>query len=107
MTASRTLTVMIVGYSFSSWALIVNRFFSGTVRIQTERGHVVVQEGPRSYGIAAEVIARINDGALLFLEAPVKRLTSFDVVTPYFAREKGYLPDEAVIAQGIEETLDF
>jgi pyruvate dehydrogenase E1 component beta subunit len=68
---------------------------------------VVVQEGPRSYGIAAEVIARINDEALLTLEAPVKRLTSFDVVTPYFAREAGYLPDEAVIVRGIEETLDF
>lgn len=38
--------VMIVGYSFSSWALIVNRFFSGTVRIQTERGHHVVTNGP-------------------------------------------------------------
>ena len=38
--------VMIVGYSFSSWALIVNRFFSGTVRIQTERGHHVVTDGP-------------------------------------------------------------
>jgi protein-S-isoprenylcysteine O-methyltransferase Ste14 len=40
------LIVMIVGYSFSSWALIVNRFFSGTVRIQTERGHHVVTDGP-------------------------------------------------------------
>ena len=40
------LVVMIVGYSFSSWALIVNRFFSGTVRIQTERGHHVVTDGP-------------------------------------------------------------
>lgn len=38
--------VMIVGYAFSSWALIVNRFFSGTVRIQTERGHHVVTDGP-------------------------------------------------------------
>ncbi len=40
------LAVMIVGYSFSSWALIVNRFFSGTVRIQIERGHYVVTDGP-------------------------------------------------------------
>ena len=35
-----------LGYAFSSWALIVNRFFSGTVRIQTERGHHVVTDGP-------------------------------------------------------------
>ena len=40
------LTVIVIGYAFSSWALIVNRFFSGTVRIQTERGHHVVTDGP-------------------------------------------------------------
>lgn len=37
---------VIFGYAFSSWALIENRFFSGTVRIQTERGHHVVSTGP-------------------------------------------------------------
>ena len=37
---------IVLGYSFSSWALVVNRFFSGTVRIQTERGHHVVTTGP-------------------------------------------------------------
>jgi len=37
---------IILGYAFSSWALIENRFFSGTVRIQTERGHHVVTTGP-------------------------------------------------------------
>jgi protein-S-isoprenylcysteine O-methyltransferase Ste14 len=40
------LAVILIGYAFSSWALIVNRFFSGTVRIQTERGHHVVTDGP-------------------------------------------------------------
>ncbi|MBI2332279.1 MAG: isoprenylcysteine carboxylmethyltransferase family protein [Chloroflexi bacterium] len=39
---------IIFGYAFSSWALIENRFFSGTVRIQTERGHHVVSTGPYS-----------------------------------------------------------
>ena len=37
---------ILFGYAFSSWALIENRFFSGTVRIQTERGHHVVSTGP-------------------------------------------------------------
>jgi protein-S-isoprenylcysteine O-methyltransferase Ste14 len=40
------IIIMIVGYTFSSWALVVNRFFAGTVRIQTERGHHVVTDGP-------------------------------------------------------------
>lgn len=37
---------IVLGYIFSSWALVENRFFSGTVRIQTERGHHVVTTGP-------------------------------------------------------------
>jgi len=40
------LASIILGYAFSSWALIENRFFSGTVRIQYERGHHVVTTGP-------------------------------------------------------------
>ncbi len=52
-TSASSLTVnlialfgIIFGYSFSSWALVENRFFSGTVRIQTERGHHVISTGP-------------------------------------------------------------
>jgi protein-S-isoprenylcysteine O-methyltransferase Ste14 len=38
--------LILFGYVFASWALIENRFFSGTVRIQTDRGHTVVSTGP-------------------------------------------------------------
>ncbi len=34
------------GYAFAAWALAENRFFSGVVRIQTDRGHVVCDTGP-------------------------------------------------------------
>ena len=34
------------GYAFAAWALAENRFFSGVVRIQTDRGHVVCDSGP-------------------------------------------------------------
>jgi pyruvate dehydrogenase E1 component beta subunit len=68
---------------------------------------VIVQEAPRSYGASSEITAQINDKALLYLEAPVKRLTGYDVVTPYFGREQSYLPNAARVAHGIEETLDF
>lgn len=34
------------GYTFAAWALAENRFFSGVVRIQTDRGHVVCDTGP-------------------------------------------------------------
>ncbi len=68
---------------------------------------VVVQEAPRSFSVSSEVIAQINDRALMHLEAPVKRVTHYDVVTPGFARENLYLPGPAQIRAAIEETLDF
>jgi pyruvate dehydrogenase E1 component beta subunit len=68
---------------------------------------LVVQEAPKSFGVASEIIARINDKALLSLEAPVKRVTHYDVVTPYFGRELMFIPDMERISRGIEETLDF
>lgn len=40
------LLVVILGYVVGSWALIENKFFSGVVRIQTDRGHRVVTTGP-------------------------------------------------------------
>lgn len=40
------LLVIVLGYVFSSWALVENKFFSGVVRIQTDRGHRVVTTGP-------------------------------------------------------------
>jgi protein-S-isoprenylcysteine O-methyltransferase Ste14 len=41
-----SLVLILAGYVFSSWALMENRFFSGMVRIQKERGHQVVSSGP-------------------------------------------------------------
>jgi len=67
---------------------------------------VVVQEAPRSFGPSSEITAVINDKAFWYLEAPVKRLTGYDVVTPYFGREKSYLPNADQVVRGIVETLD-
>lgn len=40
------ICLIAIGYAFGVWALIENRFFSGVVRIQTDRGHVVCDSGP-------------------------------------------------------------
>lgn len=40
------LLMVTAGYAFSSYALIENRFFSGMVRLQTDRGHYVISSGP-------------------------------------------------------------
>jgi protein-S-isoprenylcysteine O-methyltransferase Ste14 len=38
--------VVIVGIALANWALVVNRFFAAVVRIQHDRGHQVVDDGP-------------------------------------------------------------
>ena len=38
--------LLVSATAFSTWALLVNRFFSGVVRIQRDRGHTVVSDGP-------------------------------------------------------------
>jgi protein-S-isoprenylcysteine O-methyltransferase Ste14 len=40
------LILCALGYGFAIWALVENRFFTSTVRIQTERGHAVCDAGP-------------------------------------------------------------
>ncbi|TKJ29510.1 MAG: isoprenylcysteine carboxyl methyltransferase [Chloroflexi bacterium B3_Chlor] len=40
------LVLVVLGFSFSSWAMLSNAFFSGAVRIQEERGHTVCSSGP-------------------------------------------------------------
>jgi protein-S-isoprenylcysteine O-methyltransferase Ste14 len=40
------LVVLLAGYALSSYALVENAYFSGMVRIQSERGQQVVSSGP-------------------------------------------------------------
>ena len=40
------LAIILTGYIWGSYALIQNRFFSGMVRIQSDRGHHVITSGP-------------------------------------------------------------
>lgn len=68
---------------------------------------IIVHEAPRSFGPGAEIIARIEEAAFEFLEAPVGRVAGFDVVVPFFAREDSYLPDAGRIAAAARETLAF
>ncbi len=68
---------------------------------------VVVHEGPRTCGVAAEVIARINEHAFEHLIAPVKRVTGFDIHFPFLQVEEHYLPDPDSIAEAVRETMRF
>jgi pyruvate dehydrogenase E1 component beta subunit len=67
---------------------------------------VIVHEANRSFGPGAEIIARLVEKAFFYLEAPIQRITGFDTIFPYFAREQAYLPDVARIVHGARETLN-
>ena len=68
---------------------------------------VVVHEAPKTGGFGAEISARIQEEAILHLEAPVQRVGSYDVPYPLYSLEDYYMPDENRIKHGIKETMEF
>ncbi len=68
---------------------------------------VIVHEAVKTLGFAAEISARVCEEALLSLEAPVKRVTGWDINIPYPKMEDYYFPDEKRILKGILETAKF
>ena len=67
---------------------------------------VVVHEAHRSFGVGAEVVARLGEEVFYHLEAPVERVTGPDVIVPFFAREMEYLPGQDRIVAGARRALD-
>lgn len=67
---------------------------------------VVVTEAHRAFGPASEIVARIVDHAFFYLEAPVARVTGYDVPVPYFAREHDYLPGTDRISVAAHQVLE-
>jgi pyruvate dehydrogenase E1 component beta subunit len=68
---------------------------------------VIVHEGQRTCGVAAEIIARLNEHAFEYLIAPIRRLTGYDVPFPYFQTEGHFLPDPDTIIEAVQETMAF
>jgi pyruvate/2-oxoglutarate/acetoin dehydrogenase E1 component len=68
---------------------------------------VVVDEGPRCGGFAAEVMAVAVQDAFDYLDAPVQRVTAPDTPVPYSPPlERAYIPDEGKIRAAIQRTLE-
>jgi pyruvate dehydrogenase E1 component beta subunit len=68
---------------------------------------VVVHEAARTGGFGAEIVAQINEHALLQLEAPVQRVTGFDTVFPLAQSEQYYLPSRERIVKAVKAVLLF
>jgi protein-S-isoprenylcysteine O-methyltransferase Ste14 len=85
------LVVVAGGYALVFWAMLLNRFFSSVVRIQSDRGHSVVDRGPyalvRHPGYSAGILIVLASGIALgswlasaFLVAAVLPFLLFRVI---------------------------
>jgi pyruvate dehydrogenase E1 component beta subunit len=68
---------------------------------------LVAHEGPRSFGVAAEVIAVVNELAFLSLEAPPARLAGNDTVPPLPKSEDMYFPTADRVFYEIKKVMEF
>jgi protein-S-isoprenylcysteine O-methyltransferase Ste14 len=63
------LVALAAGYALALWAMVVNRFFSSVVRIQTDRGQHVIDTGPyaviRHPGYLAGIVIVVASGIAL------------------------------------------
>ena len=67
---------------------------------------VVVHEAPKTCGYGAELAASLYERALEYLEAPIQRVTGFDIPFP-FTLEHEYLPNADRTLGAIRKTLEW
>lgn len=68
---------------------------------------IVVQEAQRQAGIAANVVAEINERAILSLEAPVLRVAAPDTVYPFSQAESVWLPNFKDVIETAKKVINF
>jgi pyruvate dehydrogenase E1 component beta subunit len=68
---------------------------------------VVVHEAPLTLGMGAEIVARIVEEAFEHLEAPIRRVTGWDVPYPPASLEQAYLPSVERIAAAVHEVVAY
>ncbi len=68
---------------------------------------MVLHEGPRTFGVAAELIAIVNEQAMEYLEAPPQRVCGFDTIMPLPMGEDHYMPTPERVLYALEKMRDF
>lgn len=67
---------------------------------------VVVHEAARTAGLGAEIAALITERCFYYLEAPVMRVTGYDVPYPASRLEEFFLPDLDRVVDAIERVME-
>ncbi len=68
---------------------------------------IIVHEAARTCGVGAEISAQVAEKGLMFLKAPIQRVTGYDTIVPYARLEKFYLPSEEVIIDAVQQVMEF
>ena len=68
---------------------------------------IVVHEAARSGGLGGEIAARLTEECFYSLEAPVQRVTGFDIPYPAARTEEEFLPDLDRILDAVDRSLEW
>lgn len=67
---------------------------------------VIVHEAPGNVGLGAEIAARIGKSCFYNLEAPIERVTGYDIPYPPSKLEEHYLPDHDRILFAVDSVME-
>jgi pyruvate dehydrogenase E1 component beta subunit len=68
---------------------------------------VVVHEAPGNLGVGAEIAARVTEECFYSLEAPVLRVTGYDIPYPAARVEEEYLPDLDRVLDAVDRSFGW
>jgi len=68
---------------------------------------VIIHEAARTCGVGAEIAAQLAEKGLMFLLAPVQRVTGYDTIMPLYRNELSYMIDSTRIIETVQQTMEF
>jgi len=68
---------------------------------------IVVHEAPQSFGVGAEIAARVTEQAFYSLEAPVLRVAGYDTPYPPSRLEHEWLPNLDRVLDAVDKILEY
>lgn len=66
---------------------------------------IIVHEAQMSFGVGAEIAARIAEKAIFELDAPIMRVASFSLPYPFPGYENFYIPNAQKVSQAIDKIM--
>ncbi|MEJ2695891.1 MAG: alpha-ketoacid dehydrogenase subunit beta [Candidatus Sulfobium sp.] len=68
---------------------------------------VIVHEAPKTCGVGGEISASLAEDAMLYLKAPIMRVTGYDAVIPLPKLEDYYMPTVGRIKKAVGEVMKY